>query len=67
MIVLEAMDRVGGRAFTESQTFGTPFDWGCASIHSADRNPYLPLAQQWGFELALHDDWLNRSITVHDA
>ena len=60
VIVLEAMDRVGGRAFTESQTFGTPFDWGCAWIHSADRNPYYPLAQQWGFELALHDDWLDR-------
>ena len=60
VIVLEAMDRVGGRAFTESQTFGTPFDWGCAWIHSADRNPYYPLAQQWKFDLARHDDGLDR-------
>jgi monoamine oxidase len=60
VIVLEAMDRIGGRAFTESQTFGTPFDWGCAWIHSADRNPYYPLAQQWKFDLARHDDGLDR-------
>jgi monoamine oxidase len=60
VIVLEAMDRIGGRAFTESETFGTPFDWGCAWIHSADRNPYFPLAKQWQFDLARHDDGLDR-------
>jgi monoamine oxidase len=60
VIVLEAMDRIGGRAFTESETFGTSFDWGCAWIHSADRNPYYPLAQQWKFDLARHDDGLDR-------
>jgi monoamine oxidase len=60
VIVLEAMDRIGGRAFTESETFGTPFDWGCAWIHSADRNPYYPLAQQWKFDLVRHDDGLDR-------
>jgi monoamine oxidase len=59
--VLEAMGRIGGRAFTDNDTFGVPFDWGCAWIHSADRNPYLPLAKQFGFELALHDDWLDRA------
>jgi monoamine oxidase len=60
VVVLEAMDRIGGRAFTESETFGAPFDWGCAWIHSADRNPYYPLAQQWKFDLARHDDGLDR-------
>jgi len=58
--VLEAMNRIGGRAFTESETFGVPFDWGCAWIHSADRNPYFPLAKEWGFDLAQHDDSLDR-------
>ena len=28
-VVLEAMDRIGGRAHTESATFGTPWDRGC--------------------------------------
>lgn len=60
VVVLEAMNRIGGRAFTESETFGVPFDWGCAWIHSADRNPYFPFAKQAGFGLAEHDDWLDR-------
>jgi monoamine oxidase len=60
VIVLEAMNRIGGRAFAESETFGVPFDWGCAWIHSADRNPYFPLAKEWGFGLAQHDDSLDR-------
>ena len=29
-IALEARDRIGGRAWTDSETFGTPFDRGCA-------------------------------------
>lgn len=60
VVVLEAMNRIGGRAFAESETFGVPFDWGCAWIHSADRNPYFPLAKEWGFHLAEHDDSVDR-------
>jgi monoamine oxidase len=29
VIVLEAEHRIGGRAFTESETFGFPYDRGC--------------------------------------
>ena len=36
VIVLEARDRVGGRAWTESDTFGVPFDHGCSWIQSKD-------------------------------
>ncbi|HEX5777259.1 MAG TPA: NAD(P)/FAD-dependent oxidoreductase [Xanthobacteraceae bacterium] len=60
VVVLEAMNRPGGRAYTESDTLGLPFDWGCAWIHSADRNPYLPLAKEWGFTLAQHHDSVDR-------
>jgi monoamine oxidase len=60
VVVIEAMNRIGGRAFTDSEAFGVPFDWGCAWIHSADRNPYLPLAREWGFHLAEHDDSVDR-------
>lgn len=60
VVLLEAMNRIGGRAFTESEVLGIPFDWGCAWIHSADRNPFLPLAKQWGFTLAEHDDSVDR-------
>jgi monoamine oxidase len=60
VVVLEAMNRIGGRAYTESETLGLPFDWGCAWIHSADRNPYLPVAKAAGFTLAEHDDSVDR-------
>ncbi|MBX3579236.1 MAG: FAD-dependent oxidoreductase [Rhizobiaceae bacterium] len=47
--VVEAMDRIGGRAFTSSDHFGVPFDIGCAWLHAADRNPF--------FEEAKTADW----------
>ncbi len=60
VVIVEAMSRVGGRAYAESETFGVPFDWGCAWIHAADRNPLLPLAKEWGFDPVLHDLELDR-------
>jgi monoamine oxidase len=56
-VVLEADDRKGGRAHTDTATFpGIPFDRGCAWIHSADRNPMLPVAKENGFTLRQHHD-----------
>jgi monoamine oxidase len=53
--VLEAMDRIGGRAHTSSEHFGIPFDIGCAWLHAADRNPYFPEAEAAGWTLFHHD------------
>ena len=47
--VLEARDRIGGRAFTESESIATPFDWGAASLHSSDLNPLAGIAGDLGF------------------
>ena len=47
--VIEARGRVGGRAHTESALFGTPVDHGATLLHSADRNPLVPIAIQFGF------------------
>ena len=59
-VVLEADDRKGGRANTDTTTFpGIAFDRGCAWIHSADRNPMLPVAKENGFTLQQHDDALD--------
>lgn len=41
--VLEARDRIGGRAVT-APLFGMPFDLGAAWLHSSDRNPLTPVA-----------------------
>jgi monoamine oxidase len=53
--VLEAMNRIGGRAWTSTEHFGVPFDIGCAWIHAADRNPYFPEAEAAGWTLHHHD------------
>ena len=53
--VIEAMDRIGGRAHTTDDWFGMPFDIGCAWLHAADRNPYFPEAQAAGWTLYHHD------------
>lgn len=53
--VLEAMDRIGGRAWTSNKQFGVPFDIGCAWLHAADRNPYFPEAQAAGWTMHHHD------------
>lgn len=54
-MVLEAMHRIGGRAWTSSEHFGIPFDIGCAWIHAADRNPYFDDAKAAGWTLEYHD------------
>ena len=56
VVVLEAAGRLGGRAWTERETFGLPFDQGCSWITSANANPYRALADAQGFELHNHDD-----------
>ena len=53
--VVEAMDRIGGRAWTTDTDFGVPFDIGCAWLHAADRNPFFPEAQAAGWTLFHHD------------
>ena len=49
--VFEAMNRIGGRAWTSDQHFGAPFDIGCAWLHAADRNPYYAEAEAAGWTL----------------
>src|SRR6476659_9075965 len=49
-VVLEARDRVGGRAHTV-EAGGYPVDLGCGWLHSADRNVLAPLAESHGFDV----------------
>jgi monoamine oxidase len=59
-VVVEADNRIGGRAYTDTTTFGIPFDIGCAWIHAADRNPFYKFAQRDGYKLKYHDLDLTR-------
>jgi monoamine oxidase len=46
-IVLEASERVGGRAWTQNIA-GMPLDLGCGWLHSAERNPWTTIAETSG-------------------
>ena len=50
-VVLEAKDRVGGRAHTLTGRSGAGIDLGCGWLHSADRNPWVKIAEEAGFEI----------------
>lgn len=56
VLVVEASDRVGGRAHTESETFGFPFDHGCAWLQGPRTLPHVRLARAAGFTLVDHRD-----------
>jgi len=47
-VLLEARDRIGGRAWTLGCEGGFPVDLGCEWLHSAETNPLVPLARQLG-------------------
>jgi monoamine oxidase len=48
--VLEARQRIGGRAWT-AMLGGHPADLGCAWLHSGDRNPWTGIAEDLGLDI----------------
>ena len=50
-LVVEARDRIGGRAWTETDTFGVPYDRGCHWLHEASLNPWVRYGRQNGFSV----------------
>ena len=51
VVVLEARDRVGGRAHTIMAAPDITFDLGCGWLHSADENSFVKIATQLNFEI----------------
>jgi monoamine oxidase len=47
-LVLEAGDRLGGRCFTDTQTFGVPYERGARWIYTPELNPLVKLAVKTG-------------------
>jgi monoamine oxidase len=65
VLVLEARDRIGGRALTQ-RLEGVDFDVGCEWLHSADRNCFVPIARSLGFELAYEQPrWGEQSFNIN--
>lgn len=49
--MLEASPRVGGRAVTDMETFGVPFDLGAHWIHTPRLHPLSRLGREAGFDI----------------
>jgi monoamine oxidase len=50
-ILIEASNRIGGRCFTETASFGVPFDRGAHLIYNPDSNPLSKLSSRTGLEI----------------
>ena len=62
-LVLESSDHVGGRCFTDTTTFNTPFDRGGSWLHSAEINPLSKVAEANGFEFH-KKPWTWKWVTI---
>src|SRR5262249_32842171 len=47
-LIVEARERLGGRAFTVIDPSGFAIDLGCGWLHSPDRNPWSEIARSQG-------------------
>jgi monoamine oxidase len=50
VLVIEARDRIGGRAWTDTSSVGVAWDRGCSWLHSSEVNPWVAYARANGFE-----------------
>lgn len=68
VIVLEARDRVGGRAFTDRTSLpGIPFDCGAHWLHAAAQNPFTAIATKLGFRFRTDMDWSKRTLFLRNG
>jgi monoamine oxidase len=51
VVILEATERIGGRCFTDTRSFGVPFDRGAHWLHMPDINPVAKLAPSVGLDI----------------
>lgn len=54
VLIVEAASRVGGRAWTQSESFGVPVDMGCSWISGAKKNRFTKIARKGGYTLVDH-------------
>jgi len=50
-LLIEARERLGGRAWTVAGPNGAALDLGCGWLHSADRNPWVEIARAQGLTI----------------
>jgi monoamine oxidase len=63
VIVLEARNRIGGRAWTVQASPDVIFDVGCGWLHSGDKNSFVPIAGLLDFEINMDlPPWSDRAF-----
>jgi monoamine oxidase len=66
VLILEARDRIGGRALTKHLDHGIVFDVGCEWLHSADTNALVALAGSLGFDIiTAQTQWAHQSENIN--
>ena len=64
-LVIEARARLGGRAWSVKDTAGNALDLGCGWLHSADRNPWVKVAEAQGRSIDKSmAPWARRALPV---
>jgi len=64
-LLIEARPRLGGRAWTAADEAGAPLDVGCGWLHSAERNPWAPIAAAQGRTIdKTPPPWARRSAQI---
>jgi monoamine oxidase len=62
-LLVEARPRLGGRAWTVHDGNGHALDLGCGWLHSADRNPWVAVAEAQGATIdKTPPPWMNRPL-----
>jgi monoamine oxidase len=62
-LLVEARPRLGGRAWTWTDPSGFGLDLGCGWLHSADRNPWVAVAEAQGATIdKTPPPWMNRPL-----
>jgi monoamine oxidase len=66
VLILEARNRIGGRALTLLLAGDLIFDVGCEWLHSADQNGLVPIARTLNFDLAdCPPHWSEQSLDIN--
>jgi monoamine oxidase len=55
ILIIEARNRLGGRAYTDSSILGSNFDYGCSWIHASDVNPLFDMVKNEKLNLVPDD------------